>query len=248
MSWMVGSGPRRFAGERNGFHSHRRRYRREAGDGDGIIVLSPARNPRAKKTGDGNSAKIRSKGGRPQGPSTQKRLLKMPLKIRRGTGAARKDGLEMGHRLQQGIALPADRRCLLATQPCSQRIESAAQTAPQAIQRFQREGQPQCFGRGLDRKTRQQFDQPRPDQRSRHRVPGQHVRQEQGKGAAATAALPAIGAKHPLAPERVSVSGVGIIAQRTAVPVQRPHAAAMRTRRLLEGKSCFFNSWSSRTK
>jgi hypothetical protein len=46
----------------------------------------------------------------------------------------------------------------------------------------------------------------------------------------------------------LAVRRIGIIAQRTAVPVQRAPAAAMRTPRLLEGKSWVFNSCASRTK
>jgi len=79
-------------------------------------------------------------------------------------------------------------------------------------------------------------------------VPGQNVGQEKGKGAPATAALPTVGAKHPLTPASLAVARVGIIAQQTAVPVQRAAAVAMRTRRLLEGKSCVLNSCASRTK
>jgi hypothetical protein len=45
-----------------------------------------------------------------------------------------------------------------------------------------------------------------------------------------------MGTKHPLPPASLAVRRIGIIAQRTAVPVQRAPAAAMRTRRLLEGK------------
>jgi hypothetical protein len=60
--------------------------------------------------------------------------------------------------------------------------------------------------------------------------------------------LSTVGTEHPLASERLSVRRVGIIAQRPAVPVQCSHAAAMRTRRLLEGKSWTRNSCASRTK
>ena len=88
----------------------------------------------------------------------------MELKINRRTRAAGKDGLEMFHRLQQRIGMPADRGRLLATKPRPQRIQLATQSAPQAIHRFQRNRQPQFFGRGLERKSSQQFHQPLPHQ------------------------------------------------------------------------------------
>jgi len=59
------------------FYSRRRRYWTEAGEWDGIIVLSPAWHPHSEKRGGGNSAKRSS----PQAASTQKRMLKMKLKI-----------------------------------------------------------------------------------------------------------------------------------------------------------------------
>ena len=95
---------------------------------------------------------------------------------------------------------------------------------------------------------RHQFHQPPPHQRSRQRMARQNINQNKGKGPPATATLPTIGTKHPLATDRLPVGLGRIVAQRTAVPVQTARAAVMRTRRLLEGKSCFFNSWTSRTK
>ena len=178
----------------------------------------------------------------PRATSPQKRMLKMKLKIRRRTRAAGKDGLEMFHGLQQGISLRALGRSLLAAELRPHGIQTAPPFPAQPIHRFQRQGQPQFFGGGLERKPGQQFHQPRPHQRRRHRVPGQNLGQEQGKRAPATLTLPTVGAKYPLAPTSLAVGRVGIIAQRTAVTVQRPHAAAMRTRRLLEGKSWVFNS------
>ncbi len=157
--------------------------------------------------------------------STQKRLLKLKLIIRRWTRTTGKDELKMFHRLQQGIRVRTDRWRLLAAELRAKNVQPLPQPASQPVKRFQREGQPQGFDRSLDRKSGEQFCQPRPHQRSRHRMPRQHLRQEERKSAPATAALPAIGTKHPL-----------------------PPAAAMRTRRLLEGKSCVFNSCASRTK
>jgi hypothetical protein len=66
------------------FDARRRGYRTDAGEWDGIIVLSPARHPHSEKRGGGNSAKRSS----PPAASTQKRMLKMKLKTSRWTRAA----------------------------------------------------------------------------------------------------------------------------------------------------------------
>ena len=194
------------------------------------------------------AAAMRPQKSWPRETSTQKWSLKLQLIIRRRTRAAGKDEFQMFHRLQQGIRVRTDRGRLLAAELRAKQVQPLPQPASQPVKRFQREGQPQGFDRGLDRKSGEQFRQPRPHQRSRQRVPRQHLRQEKRKSAPATAALPAIGTKHPLPPASLAVSSIGIIAQRTAVPVQRTPAAAMRTRRLLKGKSWVFNSCASRTK
>lgn len=175
-------------------------------------------------------------------------MLKLKLKISRWNRTARKDGLEMFHRLQDRLGLRAWGRGLSAAEPDPHRSQTLFQFPSQAINRFHRKGHPQFFHRCLEGKSGQQIDQPWPHQRSGQSVSRQNVRQEQGKGASAPTALSTIGAIHPLAPERFSVRGVGIIAQRPAVPVQTAKAAAMRTRRLLEGKRLVFNSCASRTK
>jgi len=79
-------------------------------------------------------------------------------------------------------------------------------------------------------------------------VPRQHVRQHQRKGASATAALPAIGTKHPLAAEALPAGLVGIVAAKKAVPVQCFRLTAAGTALLLEGKSTSASAGSSRTK
>lgn len=79
-------------------------------------------------------------------------------------------------------------------------------------------------------------------------MPRKNVGQEKGKRVPATAALPTIGTKHPLPPDGLAVCDDGIIAEATTMTIQCTKAAAMRTRRLLEGKSRVFNSWALRTK
>lgn len=208
------------------------------------MVLSPAEKPPPEKGGDGNAAKKPF----PPSASTQERMLKTKLKISRWTRTASKGGLEMLHGLPQRIRVCARRWREFAAQPCAQRVQPALELAPQAIPCFQGERPRELFHRSLERKSDQQFHQPSPQPRSRDGVTRQNVGEEKGKSASATAPLPPVGTKRPLAPERLGVRGVGIIAEGSAVPVQCSHAAAMRTRRLLEGKSWSFNSGASRTK
>lgn len=201
------------------------------------------------KIGPGKTRR-RQCGQKPFPPtvSTQERTLKTKLKIRRWTRTARKGDLEMVESLQHRIGVGACRWREFAAKPFPQRVQPAPEFAPQPIPRFQREGQRELLHGSLERKSGQQLHQPSPQPRSGESVTRQNIGQKKGEGASATATLTPVGTKHPLAPERPPVGRVGIIAQQTTVPVQRPDAAAMRTRRLLEGKSWSFNSGRSRTK
>jgi hypothetical protein len=205
---------------------------------NGIVVLSPVWNQWPGKSGVRNLGKNRQRQPR----LTQKRTLKMKLKCGQWTFAVRKDGPQMLHGLQQRIGVRARWRRLFPAEPCPHQVQTPLQATPQPIQRFQDERQPQFFSSGFDGKPRQHFRQPPPHQRSRQRVTRQNVSHDKKKSSPATAALPTVGTKHPLTSESFSTSGVGIIAQSTAVPIQTASAAAMRTRRLLEGKSQVFNS------
>ncbi len=91
----------------------------------------------------------------------------MQLKISRWRLAVWKGDLKMFHGLQQGIGLPTDRWLLLAAKPRAKGVKPLARFAPQPIEGLQGEGQPQLFDRSLERKTRQQFYQPLPHERSR---------------------------------------------------------------------------------
>ena len=64
----------------------------------------------------------------------------------------------------------------------------------------------------------------------------QHLGQEEGKGPSAAATLAAIGAKDPLAAQRLAIHGDGIIAVKSAMTIQALRAAAVRTPLLLERK------------
>ncbi len=172
----------------------------------------------------------------------------MQLKLRRRTRAAGEHRPEMFHRLQQRIGLRADRRWALTTEPRPQRIQPPDQAPAQAIDRFQGEGQPHLFHRRLAGKSRQQFHQPLPHQRGREGVTRQNLCHQQGERPAASLTQTAIGTIHPLAPLPLAAGLARIVAEGTAMPVQRADAAALRTGRLLEGKSRACNAWASRTK
>jgi len=97
--------------------------------------------------------------------SAQEWMLKMRLKIRRRTGAVRKDRPQMLHGLQQRLNLSAHRWRLLPAQTNPHPIQPALQPPLQPIDRFQGKRQPQFFHGGLDRKPGQHFHQPLPHQR-----------------------------------------------------------------------------------
>jgi hypothetical protein len=78
-------------------------------------------------------------------------------------------------------------------------------------------------------------------------VPRQHLGKNQCHGAPASAALAAVGAEGALASCALRVCLVGIVAQNTAVAVQRAALAAVGAALLLERKSSVCNAGSSRT-
>ncbi len=100
-----------------------------SGERDGIVVLSPAKKTPWGKPGGGNSAQTSSAAA----TSTQKRVLEMKLKISRWTRAARKNLLEMFHRLQQRIGVRAGGWLLFTTKLRAQRIQSLTQSPFHAI-------------------------------------------------------------------------------------------------------------------
>jgi hypothetical protein len=175
-------------------------------------------------------------------------MLKMELKVRRGTLAPGENDFEVGQGLEQRIGVRALRRRALAGQPRSQRVQIAPQSLPQPIDRFHSERQTQLFGGGFERKPRQHFHQPLPNQRSRQGVTWQNVSQDEGKSPPATAAATAIGAKHPPPPDGLATGLSGVVAPENAVPIQCFNSSAAGAALLLEGKSCVFNSWASWTK
>jgi hypothetical protein len=116
------------------------------------------------------------------------------------------------------------------------------------IHRLQRKRQVERERGSADAGLREQRRQERPEPWGRERVPWQHCRQKQGERVPATAALAAVGAEDPLAPDRLA-GGVGrIVAVKQAVPVQGFGETAAGTALLLERKSSCWRAGSSRTK
>lgn len=223
-----------------------RRYGRAGRNGDGNVMLSPAGTEWAKQSCDDNSGKHRTRWTPSARTSTREGMLKTELKLRQRTRAAGKDRPQMFHGLQQRLHLPAGRWRQLTAKPCPHLIQSTLQPSAQPIDCFQGEGQPQFFHGGFEGKPGQQFHQPRPHQRSGQRVPWENVRQQEGKGLAAAAALPAMGAKYPLAANHLAAALSWIIAVKKTVPIQRLDLAAAGTALLFERKSRASNVWRSR--
>jgi hypothetical protein len=214
----------------------------------GIVVLSPAGKSPPENHRRRNLEKTAAARGDPPPGLTQKRMLETKLEGRRWTALCGEHGLEMFDRVQQWIGLGAGRRRLCAAQPRAPVVQPPAQPASQAIHRLQRKRQAPLLRRRLERKPRQQLQQPRPHQRGRQGVTRQHLRQQERKSFPTTAPLPAIGTKHPLAAHPLRTGPGGIIAAQETVPVQRFDALAAWTALLLEGKSASFSAGSSRTK
>jgi len=87
------------------------------------------------------------------------------------------------------------------------------------IKRLQRKGRAQGFDAGFDRRVRQQAAKHLPEQRSTNRVARQNLRQENGKGPSAPAALATIAAEDPLAAKATTSHDGRIIAVEKTVPV-----------------------------
>ena len=116
------------------------------------------------------------------------------------------------------------------------------------IHRLQRKGQVERVRGGADAGLHEQHRQERPEPWGRPRVPWQHCRQKQGERVPATAALAAVGAEDPLAPDRLAGGRGRIVAEKQAVPVQGFGVTAAGTALLLERKSSCSRAGASRTK
>lgn len=214
----------------------------------GIIALSPTGNPPPEKHPRRNWGKNTAALEPVRQDSTQQRMLKTKLESRQRTALRREHRPQMLDRVQQRIRLGAGRRRPLAAKARTPVVEPLAQSTSEAIHRLQRKRQAQLLRRRLERKPRQQLHEPWPHQRRRQRVTRQHLRQQEREGFSTTAPPPAIGTKHPLAPQRLRPGLGGIIAVQETVPVQRLNTLAAWTALLLEGKSASLSAGSSRTK
>ena len=121
--------------------------------------------------------------------------------------------------LQKRVALGTVGRLPSPPQAAPNLLKAMAQALDQMIKRFQPEGQPQAFMAGLERGRRKQRLKHFPEQRRADRVARQHVGQEQRKRFAATAPLPAIGTKDPLAASAPAITLLRVVAVKNAVPV-----------------------------
>jgi hypothetical protein len=79
-------------------------------------------------------------------------------------------------------------------------------------------------------------------------VPRQHIRKEKRKRSPAPAPLAAPRTIRPLPALAPAIGGIGIIARKQTVAVERAAPPAMRTRPALQRKSSLLNSPASRTK
>jgi hypothetical protein len=196
---------------------------------------------RVEKNGRGNLAGKGQRGIPSGGTSAQKWLLKGELKIADQIRTAREDRLEMFDGVAERIGLGTGRGFLLGREPGAQVGQPMAQPLQEVINRFQGKRQAQPLDGGFNAGVGQQLDQEFAQQHGADSVARQNVRQEDGESASASAALSAVGAKHPLAPGQAALGLGRIIAVEQTVPVQRFISAAAWTALLFEKKS---SSWS----
>jgi len=184
------------------------------------------------------------------GCSLQEGVLEVELKVGHRTDALRKETLQMLDRLEQRIGLRTGRRLLL---PAKQRTHSSqlpAQSVQHMVERLQRKGQGQRFGRRFDGTPVPQSVQQSPQPWSRHGMSRQHLRQENRKTPATAATLASIAAPHPLAPVHPSlaVGRARVVTVKLAVAVQSLSSPACRTAELLKQKRCSVSSLRPCTK
>jgi hypothetical protein len=146
-------------------------------------------------------------------------MLKMQLKIHRGTLAVWEERLQMSDGLKQWLGVRALWRLLLATKPNPEPVQTAPQFPAQLVNGLQGERQAGFFRRGFERESPQQWEQPLPQPAGSDRVPGQNVGNENAKAAAAATALATAGAPDPLAPQAAAIGGERIVAVEFAMAI-----------------------------
>lgn len=181
-----------------------------------VVAGSEAGPPKRPRWQFGTNRQVRQPWGE---GSAQERTLEVQLKGCGRTGIPRKYSLKMFEGLEQRDDLMSGGRRLFAAEPGTQIIQPVLQFASQPTHRLQRIRQAQFFGGALEGEPGQELEQPRPQPRGPDGMAGQHVSQEEGKRAPATATPAAIGAKDPLTPHRPSVHAHRIVAVELAVAV-----------------------------
>ena len=196
----------------------------------------------------GSSGTLRLKKTRHRSRSPHQRRLKLMLKPRHRARLRREDPLQMLHRLQHRFRLRALRWSQRPAQPGPHHRQPPAHPAHDGIRRLQRQRPDDRLRRPLQRQPGKPRHQQPPQPQSRHRVPRQNVGKEKRKRSPASAPPAAPGTIRPLPALAPASGGIGIIARKQTVAVERAAPSAMRTRPALQRKSTSLNSPASRTK
>jgi hypothetical protein len=146
-------------------------------------------------------------------------MLKLELKLRRGTRALGKHALEVSDGLKQRIGACALGRFLLAAKPSPQSVQTAAQFSAQLIEGLQGKRQTQLFRRGFEREPGYPLDQPSPQPVGPESVARQNIGQEDAEAATTAATLATAAAPHPLPAKTIALSGQRIVAVKLTVVV-----------------------------
>lgn len=147
------------------------------------------------------------------------RVLKAPLKRHRGAVGTGENNLQVFDGLQEGIGLGTLGGLPLTAEPGPYFWQAPAQALKQVVKCFQSERRRELFDSRLDGIARQAAAEQPPKPSSRDGMARQHFGQENGKGAATTAALPAIGAPDSLPALGLMINGAGIVTEKLAVAV-----------------------------
>lgn len=147
------------------------------------------------------------------------RVLKAALERYRGAAGNGENNLQVFDGLQEGIGLGTLRCLPLTAEPGPYLWQASSQALKQVVKCFQSEGRSELFEGSLDGNARQAAAEQLPKPSGRDGMARQHLGQEDGKGPATTAALPAIGAPDPLPALGLMINGAGIVAEKLAVAV-----------------------------
>ena len=212
------------------------------------LVLSRFWKPPPSADCAGKSGMLRQKKTRHRPHSTHEGRLKLALKLHHRARLRCEDPLQMLHRLQHRFRLRALRWSQRPAQPGTHHRQPPAHPAHDGIRRLQRQRPGDRLRRPLQRQPGKPRHQQPPQPQSRHRVPRQNVGKEKRKRSPAPAPPAAPRTIRPLPALALAIGGIGIIARKQTVAVERAAPSAMRTRPALQRKSTSLNSPASRTK